>query len=198
MFKTTTKSCNGNNQYIKAKIYFSFSIFAFYVILSIQELETEGILVMYEEIKNKQERLEKIEKLKEKILKEIERENKLLKKELFCLSNENNDSKEYDDLVTKSYQLIELKKYIQDENSFCSIQFRDCITGDTIYFVSIKNINIWLDESYNFVSNYLSKLENKEYILFELLDDQYFGKHFTHIFDEMRFDRKQLENKENN
>lgn len=153
---------------------------------------------MYEEIKNKQERLEKIEKLKEKILKEIERENKLLKKELFCLSNENNDSKEYDDLVTKSYQLIELKKYIQDENSFCSIQFRDCITGDTIYFVSIKNINIWLDESYNFVSNYLSKLENKEYILFELLDDQYFGKHFTHIFDEMRFDRKQLENKENN
>ena len=117
---------------------------------------------------------------------------------MFCLSNENNDSKEYDDLVTKSYQLIELKKYIQDENSFCSIQFRDCIMGDTIYFVSIKNINIWLDESYNFVSNYLSKLENKEYILFELLDDHYFGKYFTHIFDEMRFDRKQLENKENN
>ena len=106
---------------------------------------------MYEYIENEPKRLEKIKLLKEKLLKEIEQEMKFLKDALPFEIEEDG----YEKVITQIYQLIELKKFINKENAFCSIEFRDVVTKITTYSVSIYNIDIWLQDSYNFVSNYL-------------------------------------------
>ena len=150
---------------------------------------------MYEKISEIPIREEKIRKLKEKILSEIDvhlNQNRQCMK-IYLNNEENKYSKEYWELlITNEFSLLRLRDYIQDKYSFCgfiiSYEKEDII----IYKISDRTLNIWLQEEYDFDSNFLYKIEDNEKCnnVFFMLNDDYFGHHFTECYDEIQYDNK--------
>lgn len=56
-----------------------------------------------------------------------------------------------------------------------------------IYMVSEKELNIWAQKNYNFVFNFLHKVEENEYNVYPLLNDRFFGYNFTDAFDHILY-----------
>ena len=83
------------------------------------------------------------------------------------------------------------KQYIEDKYSFMDYQCRDSSRDIVIYTISDKNLNIWLQEDYSFTINFLTKAENVDYDIFQLLNDEYFGYSFTNISESILYDKKQ-------
>ena len=142
--------------------------------------------MMNEKLSEKSIRAEKVAKLKEKILKEITDEQSEIK---LLMDDCQND---FDMLVEKYYQLLQLKKYVEDDNSFCRCE---AIHGDIdviIYSVSSEEIDIWLQEDYNFVVCFMNKVREMPEAIFGMLNDDYFGYQFTNIFDKIAYDKKKI------
>ncbi len=142
---------------------------------------------MYEKISDEIIRIEKVKKLKRKILSEI---NVRLNKYRNMTSKIPND-KGYEICIKQSFALLKLKEYIEDKYSFMDYQCRDSSRDIVIYTISDKNLNIWLQEDYSFTINFLTKAENVDYDIFQLLNDEYFGYSFTNISESILYDKKQ-------
>lgn len=142
---------------------------------------------MYEKISDEIIRIEKVKKLKRKILSEI---NVRLNKYRNMTSKIPND-KGYEICIKQSFALLKLKEYIEDKYSFMDYQCRDSSRDIVIYTISDKNLNIWLQEDYSFTINFLTKAENVDYDIFQLLNDEYFGYSFTNICENILYDKKQ-------
>ena len=140
--------------------------------------------MMNEKLSEKSIRAEKVAKLKVKILKEITEEQSEIKLLMDDCGNA------FDMLVEEYYQLLQLKKYVEDDNSFCRYE---AMYGDIdviIYSVSSEEIDIWLQEDYNFVVCFMSKVREIPEAIFRMLNDDYFGYQFTNIFDKIEYDKK--------
>lgn len=142
---------------------------------------------MYEKISDEIVRREKIRKLKEKIILEIEKRISNYKKGL--------QSKIEDELfnyyIKECFVLLELKQYLESDYCFMRYEAKYNDKDIVIYMVSDKDLDIWLQKDYSFVENYLLKAEEAEYNIFSILNDKYFGYNFTNIFDRILYDEKQ-------
>lgn len=142
---------------------------------------------MYEKISDEIIRIEKVKRLKRKILSEI---NVRLNEYRNMTSKIPND-KGYEICIKQSFALLKLKEYIEDKYSFMDYQCKDSSRDIVIYTISDKDLNIWLQEDYSFTINFLIKAESVDYDIFQLLNDKYFGYSFTNIRESILYDKKQ-------
>lgn len=136
---------------------------------------------MYERISDIENRQILVNKLKNKINKEIKIQRKN-HNELYKY----NDDKDYvvNQIIKEEFAMIKLKEYLDYEYSFMNYSIKYYDKDVVIYYIDIDLINIWLQDTFNFVNNYLDKVDEHNYndILF-ILNDKYLGNEFTSIFD---------------
>ncbi len=146
---------------------------------------------MSEKLSERPIREEKVNRLKTKILAEIEKEHEYLKYLML------DDDDYFDEHLEQYYQLTQLKYYIQAEDTFLGYTMmsktHDCI----VYCISDEDLNIWLQDDYRFVNYFLIEMSNQPWSLFEKLNDKYFGYHFTNFFEKMSYEDK-LKRRESN
>lgn len=142
---------------------------------------------MYEKISDEIIRIEKVKKLKRKILSEID---DLLSKYRNGLS-ENLSDRGFEFFVRRSFALLELKKYVETEYSFMSYEVKDYKNDIVVYIVSDKDLNVWLQEDYSFAISFLIQAEDVDYDVFQLLNDKYLGYNFTNMCEYILYDKKQ-------
>ncbi len=142
---------------------------------------------MYEKISDEIVRREKIRKLKEKIILEIEKRISNYKKGL----QSNIEDELFNYYIKEFFVLLELKQYLESDYCFMGYEARYDDKDIVIYMVSDRDLDIWLQKDYSFVENYLLKAEEAGYNIFSILNDKYFGYNFTNIFDSILYDEKQ-------
>ena len=146
-----------------------------------------------EKFSEKEIRTEKIEKLKKKINKEIlEYLNKFNQEMKIYLNSEIIDEELWTYLITTEHALIELKRYVNLPSSFNIIEKIDIENDIIIYTIKDSLLNLWLDDSYNFVSRFLNKFEFDEQIkmVYQMLNERYFAYDFTSVFDIVLYKEK--------
>ena len=113
-----------------------------------------------EKLSEKEIRDKKIVQLKEKIKKEIE-EKILDNKQYMKAYLEENDFDTWKSLITEAFALLKLKEYVELNTSFNMIE--TCIPEKDIiiYTISIDLINLWLQDEYKFVNQFLSSQSKK-------------------------------------
>ena len=148
----------------------------------------------YEKISEKHLREEKVKKLKEKILVEIKEYSDDARRYIKNFPADGNE-KRWKSLVSREFTLLKLKEFIQKKD--CFLRARKIYPEDDIiiYTIPDKNLNIWLQEDYKFVSNFLFNAVDCS--VFDLLNDDYFAYEHTSIIEHAMYDEKQKE-KENN
>lgn len=142
---------------------------------------------MYEKISDEIIRLEKVKKLKQKILSEINVSLNRYRNMIF--NNPNDKSCEF--FIKQSFVLLKLKEYIEYKYSFMDYQYRNVDRDIIIYTISDKDLNIWSQEDYSFVTRFLVESERIDYDVSQLLNDKYFGYSFTDISESILYDKKQ-------
>lgn len=143
---------------------------------------------MYEKISDEPIRKQKVKKLKNKILKEIDERLTLKKEYLTDAENEY-----FEDDIEECFILLQLKKYINYEYSFMQDE-RRCPNEDiVIYTVSDKKLNILLQDNYNVAFNFLHEIKRNQYNVYQILNDEYFGREFISILDMALYESKQKE-----
>lgn len=141
---------------------------------------------MYDKISNEKERIDKVKRVKEKILSEIENEMAAYKEQMqHAITDE-----DFEYFVRNSFALLELKKFLENEDSFMHYEIKIPTKDIVIYMVSNKNLSIWLEDDYSFVHNFLDKVEENEYNVFQLLNDRFFGIYFTNICDSVLYGKR--------
>lgn len=141
---------------------------------------------MTEKISDKSIREDKVKKLKTKILKEIDEKSNRIKAEI----DDSEEFEEFEFLNSLLFALFKLKRYIENEYTFMSYEAQYLDMDIIIYTISDKNLDIWLQEDYYFVGNFLLQAEENGFNIFPLLNDHHFGYHFTNIFDDIVYDEK--------
>ena len=143
---------------------------------------------MYEKISDIENRKKLVNELKNKINKEIKIQRKN-HNELYKY----NDDKDYvvNQIIKEEFAMIKLKEYLDYEYSFMDYSIKYYDKDIVIYYIDISLINIWLQDTFNFVNNYLDKAAENNYnnILF-ILNDKYLGNEFTSIFDTALYKEK--------
>ena len=139
---------------------------------------------MSEKLSERPIRAEKVSKLKTKILAEIEKEHNYLK----CLMLDEGDH--FDEHIEQYYQLTQLKYYIQAEDTFFGYEMMSEVHDCIVYQISDEDLNIWLQDDYNFARSFLAEMLYHPCGLFVRLNDKYFGYHFTNFFEKMAYEEK--------
>ena len=146
---------------------------------------------MYEKISDEASRREKVKRLKERILAEIDQEYSLTKMDLgVCISDNDDD---FDFLINRCFALSKLKAYIERDTSFMAYTYRDPSDDLVIYYVSLETLNIWSQKDYMFVCQFLSHAERYGYNIFPILNEDYFGYHFTNLIDRILYEKRMKE-----
>lgn len=105
---------------------------------------------MHEKISNELVRYDKVLKLKKKILKEIEAELRIIKTEMSV----NSTNGDFDYCVKQSFSLLGLKQYLEACDCFMRYAARYEDSDVIVYSVSVKDLDIWIQEEYSFVTNF--------------------------------------------
>ena len=142
---------------------------------------------MYGKISDEKIRREKVNKLKRKILSEINSRISYIKAHMITDTN----NKYFDLFIKTSYALLRLKEYIEDDNCFMEYVAKYHNEDIVIYIVSDKNLNIWMSDDYSFISIYLLNAEDIDYNVDFILTDQYFEYNFTSICESILYDKRQ-------
>lgn len=143
---------------------------------------------MYERISDIENRQILVNKLKNKINKEIKIQRKN-HNELYKY----NDDKDYviNQIIKEEFAMIKLKEYLDYEYSFMDYSIKYYDKDVVIYYIDIDLINIWLQDTFNFVNNYLDKADEHNYNdILSILNDKYLGNEFTSIFDTALYKEK--------
>ena len=145
---------------------------------------------MYEKISEKDKRIEKVKKVKDKILTEIEDQ---LKKYKNVISEQGIPNDSYEFCIKESFALLVLRDFLN--KPYCFMMYaREYKEKDIIlYMVSDEDLSIWLQDNYSFVTNYLIKAEEADYCVFPFMSDDYFGHCFTNPFDIVIYKEKRHE-----
>lgn len=147
---------------------------------------------MYEKISEMSIRKKKIEKIKEKILTEIEKETKKLHENMEqYLINREDDLSIWNCMITKEFSLLRLKEFVEQPELFQSFEARYGNKDIIIYRVSDEDLNIWLQEDYNFTFNFLCKIIHEGFSdVYDILSDGFFGYKFTNIIDKILYQER--------
>lgn len=143
---------------------------------------------MYERISDIENRQILVNKLKNKINKEIKIHRKN-HNELYKY----NDDKDYvvNQIIKEEFAMIKLKEYLDYEYSFMDYSIKYYDKDIVIYYIDIYLINIWLQDTFNFVNNYLDKaVENNYNNILSILNDKYLGNEFTSFCDTVLYKEK--------
>lgn len=143
---------------------------------------------MYERISDIENRQILVNKLKNKINKEIKIQRKN-HNELYKY----NDDKDYvvNQIIKEEFAMIKLKEYLDYEYSFMNYSIKYYDKDVVIYYIDIDLINIWLQDTFNFVNNYLDKADEHNYNdILSILNDKYLGNEFTSVFDTALYKEK--------
>lgn len=89
--------------------------------------------------------------------------------------------------VKNSFALIKLRDYINNPVSFNQI-------WNNGYIISDLHIDMWLQEDYSFAFNFLYNVEEHNYDIIPLLNDNFFELYFTDIVDEALYKQKLQKN----
>lgn len=156
---------------------------------------------MYEKTAEAHLRLEKTDKVREKISKEITKysgRHRRWMSELGAkyvtegLSEE--ETLQWNDLIRKEYALLELSKFLEDVDCFA---IKDILNPEvTIFAVSHDTFDIWLSEDYSFVSTYLFNVMEENIPINEVLNPRFLEFEFVTIFDRIQHDEKKREERE--
>lgn len=143
---------------------------------------------MYEKISDIENRQILVNKLKNKINKEINIKRKN-HNELYKY----NDDKDYviNQIIKEEFAMIKLQEYLDYEYSFMDYTAKYYDKDIVIYYIDISLINIWLQDTFNFVNNYLDKAAEHNYNnILSILNDKYLGNGFTSVFDTALYKEK--------
>lgn len=144
---------------------------------------------MYEKISEIPIREDKIKKLKIKILAEIDKYSEKIHKciEQYLINN-GDDIEYWNFMITEEFLLLRLKEFIEQPRTFQSFESRYNDKNIIIYQVSDEDLNIWLQEKYDFTCNFLCKIKHKGFCdVYEILNDRFFGYEFTNIIDKIQY-----------
>lgn len=122
------------------------------------------------------ERDKKKIKLKKKILKEIDSLLEMYKAEA-------SQTEIFEFAVKNSFALIKLRDYTCNPASFNQMWNKS-------YIISDLHIDMWLQEDYSFAFNFLYNVEEHNYDIIPLLNDNFFELYFTDIVDEALYKQK--------
>lgn len=75
---------------------------------------------MYDKISNEKERIDKVKRVKEKILSEIENEMAAYKEQMQHATTD----EDFEHFVRNSFALLELKKFLENEDSFMHYEIK--------------------------------------------------------------------------
>ena len=143
---------------------------------------------MYEKISDIENRQILVNKLKNKINKEINIKRKN-HNELYKY----NDDKDYviNQIIKEEFAMIKLQEYLDYEYSFMDYTAKYYDKDIIIYYIDIDLINIWLQDTFKFVNNYLDKAAEHNYNnILSILNDKYLGNGFTSVFDTALYKEK--------
>lgn len=143
---------------------------------------------MYEKISDIENRQILVNKLKNKINKEINIKRKN-HNELYKY----NDDKDYviNQIIKEEFAMIKLQEYLDYEYSFMDYTAKYYDKDIVIYYIDIDLINIWLQDTFKFVNNYLDKAAEHNYNnILSILNDKYLGNGFTSVFDTALYKEK--------
>lgn len=150
----------------------------------------------YEKISDEPKRQEKVNRLKDKILTDINTKIDVCK---FELHSDTTLDEDYSFWVYRYFYLSELKKYIEDKYTFMRWSYEDEDKDIRIYVINDLYLDIWLQDDYSFVSKFLYDLEFETEIkcnytnMSSYLNDNYFGYNFTNILDIARYKQHHLD-----
>lgn len=151
----------------------------------------------YEKISDESKRQEKVNRLKSKILTDINKKIDVCKRELHSDATSDED---YSFWVYRYFYLLELKKYIEDKYTFMCWTYEYKDKDIRIYIIKDLYLDIWLQDDYPFVNTFLYNLEFETEIkcnysnIYSYLNDNYFGYNFTDIVDEVLYKQKLQKN----
>lgn len=95
------------------------------------------------------------------------------------------------DFIKEEFAMIKLKEYLGYENSFMDYSIKYYDKDVVIYYINIDLINIWLQDTFNFVNNYLDKADEHNYNdILSILNDKFLGNEFTSVFDTALYKEK--------
>lgn len=142
---------------------------------------------MYEKISEKDKRIEKVKKVKDKILAEIDTQLEEYKN---VISEQGIPNDSYEFCIKESFALFVLRDFLNKPYCFmmCAREYKE--KDIILYIVSDEDLSIWLQDNYSFVTNYLIKAEEADYCIFPFMSDNYFGHYFTNPFDVIIYKEK--------
>lgn len=79
---------------------------------------------------------------------------------LYLINNEE-DSEEWNFMITEEFALLRLKEFVENKGAFQSFEARYEDKDIIIYQVSDKTLNIWLQDDYDFTLSFCVKLNTK-------------------------------------
>lgn len=127
-----------------------------------------------------EKRDEKIIKLKNKILNEIDA---LLKKYKTTAVQAESSMETFEFVIKNSFVLLKLKDYVSNPASFNQMR-------DKNYIISNLHIDMWLQKDFAFAFNFLIDAELHNHNVIPLLNDNFFEFYFTDIVDEVLYEQK--------
>lgn len=153
---------------------------------------------MREKVQDMPVRKEKVGRLKEKILAQTatvlqDIRGHMLELLPMVVSSFNEETaREWDALVAVEFNLDRLKEYIMDEDTFMIYR---TVTGsdDIIYTVDGTDLDIWIQDRYDFPREFLFAVEDGQRDVFPLLNDDFFGHGFTNVIDRAMWQTKMPE-----
>lgn len=141
---------------------------------------------MTEKISEMSSREEKIKRLKAKINKEIEDSYLFVKAEMIEYLKRNIiETAIWDELTNKAFYFNYLREFINSENAFMSYMYRDENKDEIIFRVSLLNIDIWLQEDYDFTNHLYYQIEKYKGFccIKDFLNDYFLGMRMLSAFD---------------
>lgn len=144
---------------------------------------------MNERISEKAIRAEKVQRLKKRILSELEREQNNVK----TLLQQDLSAEDYVFAINNAFALVKLKEFLQEDTSFMRVIAANQDQDIIIYNVSDEDLNVWLQDGYSFVCRFLMRAAERDFDIFSMLNDQYFGTEFTSVIEQLLYEKRQEE-----
>ena len=149
---------------------------------------------MKEKISESTIRQDIINALKNKILNEIDEYNIRVKEYMKLLLNHDTiDDELWKHYVDTAFFLEKLTEFINREQAFTSFEVSYPDRDMIIYTISSEEIDIWLQEDYNFVHSllFLIESENGFWCIYNYLNDRFLSQNLTNIFERILYNKKQ-------
>lgn len=143
-----------------------------------------------EKISEKDERILKVNQLKDKIRAEL---NDIRNAEMRILNTFNMNREAYKECILTLATLFAIEDFIDTPNTFMEEDSVYAEQDVVIYVTHSYYINLMLDDSFNFCQRILIRLlshKNMYYFLGDMLNERNLIRSIISIFDELEYDKK--------